>query len=148
MSISNKRGITVTSIIVYVILFFAFTTIATLISSRINKNLFNDRGNAINISSVNKLEYNFLESAINSYEVSLVSEENKDILTFSNSDEYVFDNETKIIYKNGGKLVKFVKEYDVEIENNVIEINLTLNKYTNEISRTIKLKCSQKTTNS
>ena len=52
MSLKSKRGITVTSIMVYVLLFFAFTTIATVISSRFNKNLFNDRGNAINITAI------------------------------------------------------------------------------------------------
>ena len=144
MSLKSKRGITVTSIMVYVLLFFAFTTIATVISSRFNKNLFNDRGNAINITAINKLEYNLLSSAQNSYNVDIVANGNNRTLTFSNSDVYVFDNDNNVIYKNGGKLVKFVKESKVKIQEDVIAIDLTLNKYTNEVSRSIKVKCSSK----
>lgn len=142
MSLKSKRGITVTSIMVYVLLFFAFTTIATVISSRFNKNLFNDRGNAINITAINKLEYNLLSSAQNSYNVDIVANGNNRTLTFSNSDVYVFDNDNNVIYKNGGKLVKFVKESKVKIQEDVIAIDLTLNKYTNEVSRSIKVKCA------
>ena len=142
MSLKSKRGITVTSIMVYVLLFFAFTTIATVISSRFNKNLFNDRGNAINVTAINKLEYNLIDSASNSYNVDVVANGNNRTLTFSNSDVYVFDN--NVIYKNGGKLVKFVKESKVKIQEDVIAIDLTLNKYTNEVSRSIKVKCSSK----
>lgn len=144
MSLKSKRGITVTSIMVYVLLFFAFTTIATVISSRFNKNLFNDRGNAINVTAINKLEYNLIDSASNSYNVDVVANGNNRTLTFSNSDVYVFDNDNNVIYKNGGKLVKFVKESKVKIQEDVIAIDLTLNKYTNEVSRSIKVKCSSK----
>ena len=144
MSLKSKRGITVTSIMVYVLLFFAFTTIATVISSRFNKNLFNDRGNAINVTAINKLEYNLIDSASNSYNVDVVANGNNRTLTFSNSDVYVFDNDNNVIYKNGGKLVKFVKESKVKIQEDVIAIDLTLNKYTHEVSRSIKVKCSSK----
>lgn len=144
MSLKSKRGITVTSIMVYVLLFFAFTTIATVISSRFNKNLFNDRGNAINVTAINKLEYNLIDSASNSYNVDVVANGNNRTLTFSNSDVYVFDNDNNVIYKNGGKLVKFVKESKVKIQEDVIAVDLTLNKYTNEVSRSIKVKCSSK----
>lgn len=136
---NNKRGITVTSIVVYVMLFFMFTTITITLSSRFNQNLFNDRGTAINITAMNKLEYNLLESADSSYNVVGSFDTNKTILTFSNSDRYVFDNEKHIIYKNGGKLIEFVKECKVNLIDNVIDIDVTLNKYTNELTRNIKI---------
>lgn len=142
MNLRSKKGITMTSIMVYVVLFFAFTTIATMISSRINKNLFNDRGNAINITAINKLEYNLLKSANESYNVDMTAEENKQTLTFSNLDIYVFDLENNVIYKNGGKLVKFVKACEVTSQDNLINIKVTLNKYTNEVTRNIKIKCA------
>lgn len=142
MNLKSKKGITMTSIMVYVVLFFAFTSIATVISSRINKNLFNDRGNAINITAINKLEYNLLKSANESYNVDMTAEENKQTLTFSNLDIYVFDLENNVIYKNGGKLVKFVKACEVTSQDNLINIDITLNKYTNEVTRNIKIKCA------
>lgn len=142
MNLKSKKGITMTSIMVYVVLFFAFTTIATMISSRINKNLFNDRGNAINITAINKLEYNLLKSANESYNVDMTIAGNKKTLTFSNLDVYVFDLENNVIYKNGGKLVKFVKVCEVSLNDNLINIEVTLNKYTNEVTRNIKIKCA------
>lgn len=147
MELKSKKGITMVSIIVYVLLFFAFTSIAIVISSRINQNLFNDRGNAINITAINKLEYNLLKSANESYNVDMVVEENKSTLTFSNSDVYVFDKDKNIIYKNGGKLVKFVKECNVALQENTIQIDIILNKYTNEIQRNIKIKCASNDSN-
>lgn len=136
---NNKRGITVTSIVVYVMLFFMFTTITITLSSRFNQNLFNDRGTAINVTAMNKLEYNLLESADSSYNVVGSFDTNKTILTFSNSDKYVFDMDKHIIYKNGGKLIEFVKECKVNLIDNVIDIDITLNKYTNEVTRNIKI---------
>ena len=139
MRLSKKSGITVTSIVVYVILFFAFTTTITAISSRFNRNLFNDRGNAINITAIDKLEYNLLSSAKESYDVKATFNGNVTTITFSNSDVYSFDKDNHVIYKNGGKLVKFVKESHVRASDNNLRVTLTLNKYTNEVTRTINV---------
>lgn len=136
---NGKKGLTVTSIVVYVILFFMFTSITTIISSRFNKNLFNDRGIAINTTALNKLQYNLLASANESYNVKGNVDGNKTILTFSNSDEYVFDLDKNTVYKNGGKLVNYVKAFDVRLLDDVINIDITVNKYTNELARNIKI---------
>ena len=132
MKKNSKKGITVTSIVVYVILFFMFTTITTVLSSKINGNLFNDRGTSINITAINKLEYNLLDSADEG-----TVNDNSTILTFSNNDEYVFDKEKHKIYKNGGELVDFLKDFDIRAIDDYLKINITLNKYTNEIEREI-----------
>jgi len=139
MSVKYKRGITVSSIVVYVILFFAFTTITTVISSRFNKNLFNDRGTAINITAINKLEYNLLSSSNESHNVETVVNGNKTTVTFSNGDVYVFDLDNNTIYKNGGKLVEFVIKCDVTVVDKILNLDITVNKYTNQIERNIKI---------
>jgi len=136
---NNRNGITVTSITVYIMLFFMFTTVTTIISSRFNDNLFKDRGTAINITAINKLEYNLLKSADESYDVEISKDENKTTITFSNFDKYVFDNENDIILKNGGKLVEFVTNVAVNIENKIINIDITVNKYTNKLQRNIRI---------
>lgn len=142
MSLKYKKGITVTSIVVYVILFFSFTTITTIISSRFNQSLFDDRGKAINITALNKLEYNLIKSANDSFNVEVTNSDDLITLNFSNTDEYIFDKQNQIIYKNRGKLVGFVKDYDISVQDNIIEITVTLNKYTNKITRTINLSIS------
>lgn len=139
MNLNKKSGITVTSIVVYVILFFMFTSVTTVLSSRFNSTLFDDRGKAINVTAINKLEYNLLDSANNSYIINSSINGNKTTLAFSNSDVYVFDMDNNVIYKNGGKLVKHVKECNIVSANNLININITLNKYTNEVTRNIKI---------
>lgn len=138
---NNKKGITVTSITVYIILFFMFTTITTIISSSFNEDLFKDRGTAINITAINKLEYNLLKSADESDNIKGNVQGNKTILTFSNSDVYTFDGDKNIIYKNGGKLVGFVKDFEIKLIDNILDMDITLNKYTNEVSRNIKINC-------
>ena len=136
---NNKRGITVTSIIVYVILFFMFTTITTVIASRFNQNLFDDRGAAINVTAINKLEYNLIDSAADSYNISSNVDGNITTIEFTNGDIYIFDLDKNTIYKNGGKLVEFVTACDIKIENSIMQIDLTVNKYTNSLQRTIKI---------
>jgi len=136
---NNKKGITVTSIVVYVILFFMFTSVTTVISSRFNKNLFEDRGTAINVTAINKLQYNLLESADNSYDVVIEAEDNVATLEFSNGDTYVFDMNKNTVYKNGGNLVGFMTNFAMNVNNNLIVIDITVNKYTSKLQRTIKI---------
>ena len=98
-----------------------------------------DRGTAINITAINKLEYNLLKSAEESYLVTKTIDADKTSINFSNNDVYVFDLENNTIYKNGGILLKFLKECNVTAQSNTIELSLILNKYTNEVQRTIKV---------
>lgn len=139
MKLNNKKGITVTSIVVYVILFFAFTTTITTISSRFNSSLFDDRGKAINVTAINKLEYNLLDSAKNSHNLVYSVNGQNVTLEFSNLDVYVFNLTDNVVYKNGGKLVKHLKAAEVTYQDNLINVDLTLNKYTNEVTRNIKI---------
>ncbi len=137
--INKKSGITLTSIVMYIILFFAFSSITIIISSRMNKNLFEDRGKAINISNINKLEYNLLDSSNKSNNVIIQKTSNEEKIIFSNNDEYRYNKEDKIIYKNNGKLIKNVVSFETNETAGYIDINIILNKYTNIIERNIKV---------
>lgn len=97
----NKKGMTMTSIIIYVILFFVFTITVTIISSNFNSRLFLDRGISINTNSFNKLQYNLIMSGKESNLVNIIDGE----LVFSNNDSYVYDSVKGTIRKNGGLLV-------------------------------------------
>ncbi|MDD2627603.1 MAG: hypothetical protein PHR25_03780 [Clostridia bacterium] len=137
--INKKRGLTLLSIVIYVTLFFAFSSITIMISSRTNKNLFEDRGNAINISNINKLEYNLLESSNKSNNVLIQKTPIEEKIIFSNNDEYRYNKEDRIIYKNNGKLIKNVTNFEVNGTAGYIDINLKFNKYTNITERNIKI---------
>lgn len=136
---NNKRGITVTSIVVYVILFFMFTTATIAISSRINKNLFNDRGLSINVTAINKLEYNLLKSSEESSYANVTIDRNVTTIEFSNNDRYDFDLDKHTVYKNGGKLVGYMSDFEIgrNGRNKGVELDVTLNKYTNNLQRKI-----------
>ena len=83
----NKKGITMTSIVVYVMLFFIFTSVAITISTNINFEALSEKGNIINNKNIQKLQFNLLNSAKSSSNVYNISGK----VVFSNNDEYYFD---------------------------------------------------------
>lgn len=125
----NKKGITMTSIIIYVILFFIFTVAVTIISSNFNAKLFTDRGRSININSFNKLQYNILMSGEESNLADVIDGE----LVFSNNDSYTYDSVNRVIRKNGGILVSNVISYSVDITSGdngkMVIVNIKFEKY-------------------
>lgn len=139
--IKNKKGITMISIIIYVVLFFVFTIAVTVISNNFNNKLFTDRGYSININSFNKLQYNLLVSSKNSNIVNTTDNE----INFSNNDNYIYDSEKKIITKNGGFLVSNVISYYLTQDNGedgtLLNINIKFQKYLHKdlIDRQIKV---------
>ena len=134
---NKKSGITLTSLVIYVILFTAFTVFVSRISNNMNERLFNDRGEAINHSTLNKLQYNLEASAFGSKDVFVQQNQ----ISYSNGDTYVYDESTKAIYKNEGILCLNVESFNVSMETGInakkVIINISLNKYLNTISKTV-----------
>lgn len=133
----NKRGITMTSIVIYVILFFVFTSIAIAVSSNMNYESLNEKGNIINNENIQKLQFNLLNSAKKSNFVYNINGK----IVFSNNDEYYYDRDDKEIIKNDTVLIQNVEEFNIidskEILENVPQdisvcIEITLKKYGNE----------------
>lgn len=125
----NKKGITMTSIIIYVILFFLFTIAVTVITSNFNSKLFKDRGLSININSFNKLEYNLLKSGNESNLVNIIDND----LVFSNNDNYIYNIEKGTIKKNGGIITSNIIKYTQEIQDSdngkLLTIKIKFEKY-------------------
>lgn len=147
----NKKGITMTSIIIYVILFFIFTVAVTIISSNFNAKLFVDRGLSIDINSFNKLQYNLLMSGKDSNLVYIIDGEisdgqlTKGELVFSNNDSYIYDSTAGVIRKNGGILVSNIISYSAIITDGdngkLLTVNIKFKKYLHEdvADKTIKI---------
>ncbi len=137
MNRSKKRGITLAALIIYLALFTGFTVFVSAMSSDMNERLFDYRGEAINYSDLNKLQYNIENSAIQSTDVDIYPNQ----ISYSNGDTYIYDNNAKVIYKNGGILCQDVAAFTVNLEvgENVkkITINTTFMKYLNKLERTI-----------
>ena len=135
--IKSKNGVTLASLVVYIVLFTSFTIFATNVSTNMNERLFNDRGEAINYTSLNKLQYNIEDSSLNSTDVAVT----ETTIVYSNGDSYVYDADKNVVLKNGGILCQNVESLTLAIENSAnakkVTISIGFNKYLNTMSRTI-----------
>ncbi len=105
----KKSGITMVSIIIYVMLFFVFTTFAILISSNMNYKTLSDKGDLYINEQFQKLQYNLVKSSTNSEYITKIN--NK--IVFSNNDEYTYNTEKKQILKNGGIIAGNVESFNI-----------------------------------
>ncbi len=143
-----KKGITLISIIIYLLLFTTFIVFAVSTSSNMNRNILIDKGLSIIELEYSKLYTNLFDSAKNSNYFNIT--ENK--IYFSNGDEYKFDKEKGIIYKNTGILCETLSDFKKlevsSISNTTLEkyilssseslyINIELRKYDNTLNRDI-----------
>lgn len=134
---NNKKGVTMASLAVYVVLFSIFTVFVSTISTNVNERLFDNRGEAINYSNLGKLQYNLEASASSSTDV-LVAENQ---ISYSNGDNYIYDETKNTIFKNGGILCPNVEEFEVSLETGVktkkVNVQISFNKYLNTMTRSI-----------
>ena len=134
---SRKKGVTLSSLVIYIVLFTSFTIFVTNISSNMNERLLDNRGEAINYSSLNKLQYNIDDSALNSTDVTVTSNS----ITYSNGDVYTYDSANKIILKNNGVLCQNVQSFVTSVGTNEdvkrVTIVVGFNKYLNTMTKTI-----------
>lgn len=137
MNKSRKKGITLSSLIIYIVLFTSFTIFASSVTSNMNERLFDSRGEAINYSNLNKLQYNIDDSRANSNDVTVAENE----ITYSNGDSYVYDSTNKVILKNNGILCQNVESFTANVEEGTntkkVTIQIGFNKYLNTMTRTI-----------
>lgn len=106
---NKKSGLSLTSIVIYVSLFFVFTVFAIAMSANMNYKAMSEKANIYISEQFDKLQYNLISSAKSSKSADNIY--NK--IVFSNNDEYSFDNERKVILKNDGILVKNVESFEV-----------------------------------
>ena len=103
----KKSGITMVSIIMYVVIFFALVAITTGTSMAMNSNALKDKGNIY----VNEAEIKLKNNLLNSFNNSTSIEKIANKIVFSNNDVYEYDSTNLILYKNGGILLQNVIEF-------------------------------------
>lgn len=131
-----KKGITMTSLVVYIVLLAAFTGIALMVSSNLSDSVFSDKGVSINMASYEKAMYYLNKSAMESTSVTVTDSS----VTFSNGDAFEYDDAKNELKMNGGILCKNISKFSVgNVENNLLNIEIGLKKYTNTMERTITL---------
>ena len=108
-----KKGVTLISIVIYLVLFFTFTVFATSVSSNINRNVFMDKGSVEVEKEYSKLYINMFSSAKESELYYIVQKQSGTNINFSNGDSYLFDLDNGIIYKNEGILIENLKGFSI-----------------------------------
>ena len=137
MKKGTKNGVTLASLVIYIVLFTGFTIFVSITSTNMNNRLFDNRGEAINYSYLNKLQYNLENSSMESHDVTI--EDNG--ITYSNGDIYKYNIDEGVIYKNGGVLRLNVSSFTANIEAGTstkkLTLNISFNKYLNVIEKSI-----------
>lgn len=105
----RKSGLTMVSIALYVVLFFAFSAFAIAMSMNMNYKTLAEKGNVWISEQTEKLQYNLIKSAKSSDSVDNISGK----VIFSNNDEYRYDSSQKCILKNDGKLISDVEGFRI-----------------------------------
>ena len=115
-----KKGITLISIIIYLVLFTTFTAFAVSLTSNMNRNVLMDKGNSIIETEYSKIYTNLLSSAKNSSYFNV----SKGEIKFSNGDIYIFDVSNSILYKNGGILCNSLNSFNLKNLENLSSITI------------------------
>lgn len=104
---NKKSGITMTSMVLYVALFFAFSAFAIAVSTNYNHKTLMEKGNMWINEQFDKLQMNLLSSGRKSTDVSDIGGK----IVFSNDDEYRFENGK--IYLNDGVCISDVTNFEL-----------------------------------
>lgn len=131
----KKKGITVSTLIVYVVLFYLFTTFVVMISSNINNKIFLDRGKIQNQRNASKSIAYILNSSKNSSDVNEISSK----IVFSNNDEYMYKD--NCLYKNDKIVLRDLEKFEYSIadiapKKKSLNVTLKFKKYTQELEKT------------
>jgi hypothetical protein len=123
-----KKGFTVVSLVLYVMLFFTFTVFATAISTNLNHKVLSEKGRVVINESYIKLYTNLLNSSKNSTSLDIIDNR----LIFSNGDLYEYNSDSKEILKNKGNFVQNIETCTVSnlvsvlgASNNIDDMDLT-----------------------
>lgn len=118
-----KKGFTVVSLVLYVMLFFTFTVFATAISTNLNHELLSEKGRVIVNESYIKLYTNLINSAKKSHSVDII----ENTIIFSNGDIYEYNLDNKEISKNSGDLVYNMESYAVSNLGDILGVSNDIN---------------------
>lgn len=130
----NKKGISMVSMLVYVVLFFSFSAFAVGISTNMNYKTLSEKGEIINNEHLQKLQYNLVNSAKNSNNIEEISGK----IVFSNNDEYYFNEIDNKLYKNGGIIATDVEAFSVI---NITDLDSVPEGFTTKIDSNIDYIC-------
>lgn len=117
----TERGVTLTILIIYIIIFSIVIGLLATLTSYIYGNLNYINDDSVDISEFNKFNAFFIEDVKSNSQVNiqtLTSNDNKNILqiTFGDGDIYRYVQQEKSIYKNKQKIAKDILAFSAQEE--------------------------------
>lgn len=131
---NKKSGLTLTSMVIYVSLFFLFAVFAVAMSTNMNYKAMDEKAKIYIYEQFDKMQYNILSSAKSSTNVDTIYGK----IVFSNNDEYSYDSNKKVILKNGGVLVRNVEKFDIITEDKIKNVS---DKFSTNIDSKVQAVC-------
>lgn len=141
----SEKGITLTALVIYVIIFSATITLVSALSSFIYGNLKELNTETISSEEFNKFNTYFVQDVKSSKNVSVKAEENGDvIITLDSGSRYTYSANENSIYKGKVKIARNIVKFNASAlqENNkkLVSINIGTGKNTENANfeKTIK----------
>lgn len=143
-----KKGFTVVSLVLYVMLFFTFTVFATAISTNLNRKILSEKGRIVINENYMKIYTNLVDSAKKSNSIDVVGND----IIFSNGDVYKYISANQELLKNSGNLANNINGFTIKNLTDVlgttydvnsidiakcISVNVSFKKYNESISKDI-----------
>ena len=112
----SERGITLTILVIYIIIFSVVIGLLASLSSYIYGNIKYINDDSVDVSEFNKFNVYFIEDVKSNSQVQIdsqVNSEGKNIvrIVFGDGDIYSFVKEEKSIYKNKQKIAKNIQNF-------------------------------------
>lgn len=135
----NEKGITLTALVIYVIIFSATITLVSALSSFIYGNLKELNSDSISSEEFNKFNTYFVQDVKESKNVSVQAEENGNvIITLDNGSRYTYSANENAIYRGKVKIARNIIKFNASLmqENNkkLVNINIGTGKDTQNIN--------------
>lgn len=109
----SNAGITMTSLIIYIIAMTIVVGIVATVTSFFYTNVGNMDSNSQNVSEITKFNMYFIEQVEKENNAIMVIAENKKAISFTTGDTFTFQDNA--IYKNSVRICEKVKNFQVEM---------------------------------
>lgn len=120
----SEKGVTLTALVVYIVVFIIILTMMTTISNRFYQNIGQIKDSPKYISEFNKFSMFFVTDVKRNSEIASINADGS-VLEFSDGTTYTYKNEA--IYRNDTEIAKYVKSFSFTQSEN------TVNKFTKKI---------------
>lgn len=137
----NEKGITLFSLIIYVLLFSIILGCLVTLSSYIYGNLDKVNSESYSSEEFNKFNVNFIKDVKNNNDANVSSDSNNTLIVFQDGVNYNYISSEKAIYRNkvkiADKIIGFTAENKTINNKSVIQISITTGKNERGFAKTI-----------